>query len=94
LARVSWTNPRNPTGILPCEGELQSYLRTTGCTLLLDEFQSKYVYGTDGSSGTGSIFAALHLDRVTAEFYVGATNARRSSGGSAAARLQLLPRLG
>jgi aspartate/methionine/tyrosine aminotransferase len=57
------SNPCNPTGHVIRGETLESYCETarqTGCTLLLDEFYSHFIY--DGAeAGTGAVTAASHV---------------------------------
>ncbi len=55
------SNPCNPTGQVLEETELERYLevaRTQGCTLLLDEFYSHFIYSADGTAGERPVSAA------------------------------------
>ena len=50
LSAILLSNPNNPTGKVVSGEELQDYVnssRELGCTLILDEFYSHYVYGLD-----------------------------------------------
>jgi aspartate/methionine/tyrosine aminotransferase len=61
------SNPCNPTGRVVRGDELAGYVETardTGCTLILDEFYSHFIYDEDGSPGAGGVSAAALVDDV------------------------------
>lgn len=61
------SNPCNPTGQLIAGDDLAAYVdiaRRRGCSLLLDEFYSHFIYTPDGGPGAGPISAASYVDDV------------------------------
>ena len=61
------SNPCNPTGQVMAGDELARLVHgavARGCTLLLDEFYSHFIYTEDGRPGDGPVSAAAHLDDV------------------------------
>jgi hypothetical protein len=59
------SNPCNPTGVIVAGDELAAWVamaRRRGCTLLMDEFYSHYVYG-----GGGPVSSAAHVEDVDAD---------------------------
>ncbi len=63
LSAVLRSNPMNPTGHLIQGQDLKDWVRTCselGCTLILDEFYSHFIYGGDQST----VSAAAHVEDV------------------------------
>jgi len=61
------SNPCNPTGQVVSGRELHDYVRIArerGCSLILDEFYSHFIYTEDGQPGDGPVSAAAHVDDV------------------------------
>lgn len=61
------SNPCNPTGRLVRGDELERYVRIgrdLGCTLILDEFYSHFVYTEDGRPGAGPVSAAEFVEEI------------------------------
>ena len=61
------SNPCNPTGQVIGGLELQQYLeiaRATGCSLLLDEFYSHYIYRENGEPADAPVSAAAFVHDV------------------------------
>ncbi len=66
LGAVLLSNPCNPTGKLIAGAQLGEWVgkaRSLGCTLILDEFYSHYVYVGDATT----VSAAAHVDDVDAD---------------------------
>lgn len=64
------SNPCNPTGQLLENEELAAYVeiaRKTNCVLLLDEFYSHFIYGSNGSPASQAVSAAAFVDEVDQE---------------------------
>lgn len=56
LGALLISNPCNPTGVVIDGDDLRAWVemaRRRGCTLLMDEFYSHYVYGSEDASGRG-----------------------------------------
>lgn len=61
------SNPCNPTGCVIQGKELKQYLdvaRKYAMTLVLDEFYSHFIYGTDGTPGNGPVSGAAFIEDV------------------------------
>jgi aspartate/methionine/tyrosine aminotransferase len=61
------SNPNNPTGQLLEGWELAAWVdvaRAKGCALLLDEFYSHFIYGSDGSPAPQPVSAARYVDDI------------------------------
>ncbi len=66
LAALLISNPCNPTGVVvegPGLGAWVAMARRRGCTLLMDEFYSHYVY-RDGRPADGPVSAAAYVEDV------------------------------
>lgn len=69
LSALLLSNPCNPTGKVIAGNELKDWVDTArelGCSLLIDEFYSHYVW-RDTSDGTGLVSAAAYVDDVDAD---------------------------
>jgi N-succinyldiaminopimelate aminotransferase len=69
LSALLLSNPCNPTGKVIQGTELEGWVgvaREVGCTLLIDEFYSHYIW-TDGDDGTGMVSAARYVENVDAD---------------------------
>lgn len=67
LEAYLFSNPCNPTGQLIEGPELADYVataRSRRCLLLLDEFYSHFVYGSDGSAAPHPVSAARFVEAV------------------------------
>lgn len=65
LGALLISNPCNPTGVVVRTGELDAWVgmaRRRGCTLLMDEFYSHYVF-----DGSGPVSAAAFVEDVNAD---------------------------
>jgi len=61
------SNPCNPTGNVIQGSDLKSYAeiaRTHKMLLILDEFYSHFIYGKDGSPGSGPVSGASYVEDV------------------------------
>jgi len=61
------SNPCNPTGQVLQGEELREYVsiaRDSGCTLLLDEFYSHFIYDSNGAAAPGPVSAAAFVTDV------------------------------
>lgn len=70
LGAVLLSNPCNPTGRVIRGAELAEWTaiaRETGCTLLLDEFYSHYVFEPDGRPARGPVSAAAYVEDVNTD---------------------------
>ncbi len=66
LSALLLSNPCNPTGRVIQGDELDGWVgvaRRVGCTLLIDEFYSHYIW-TDAGDGAATVSAARHVDDV------------------------------
>ena len=66
LSALLFSNPCNPTGKVIQGSELESWVgvaRELGCSLLIDEFYSHYVW-EDGEANSGFVSAARHVSDV------------------------------
>ena len=64
------SNPCNPTGQVVHGDELAAYVRIArerGCTLLMDEFYSHFIYTETGQPGDAPVSAAEYVDDVNAD---------------------------
>jgi aspartate/methionine/tyrosine aminotransferase len=69
LSALLLSNPCNPTGKVIQGDELAGWVglaREVGCSLLIDEFYSHYIW-TDSSDESGLVSAALYVDDVDAD---------------------------
>jgi hypothetical protein len=69
LSALLLSNPCNPTGKVIKGGELESWVgvaRELGCSLLIDEFYSHYVW-SDPKDDSGLVSAARYVDDVNAD---------------------------
>jgi len=69
LSALLLSNPCNPTGKVIQGDELQGWVRLArevGCSLLIDEFYSHYVW-TETADGSGMVSAARYVDDVDAD---------------------------
>ncbi len=69
LSALLLSNPCNPTGKVIADQELKDWVDTArelGCSLLIDEFYSHYVWRETGE-GTGLVSAAAYVDDVDAD---------------------------
>src|SRR3954447_23542237 len=69
LSALLLSNPCNPTGRVLQGDELAGWVgvaREVGCTLLIDEFYSHYIWA-DTADGTGMVSAARYVDDVDAD---------------------------
>ena len=69
LSALLLSNPCNPTGKVIQGDELEGWVRVArdvGCTLLIDEFYSHYIW-TDPGAGPGTVSAARYVDDVDAD---------------------------
>lgn len=67
LGALLISNPCNPTGRVIAGPELAAWVelsRKSGCTLLLDEFYSHYIYAAANGPAAGPVSAAAHIDDV------------------------------
>ena len=67
LGAYLFSNPCNPTGALLEGQELERYVhtaRSTGCTLLVDEFYSHYIFDSRGAPGARPVSVAHHVEHV------------------------------
>lgn len=65
ISAILISNPCNPTGVVVAGRELEAWVemgRRRGCTLLMDEFYSHYVY--DDEDGSSSISASTYVEDV------------------------------
>jgi N-succinyldiaminopimelate aminotransferase len=69
LSALLLSNPCNPTGRVIQGDELDGWVgvaRNVGCTLLIDEFYSHYIW-TGAGDGPATVSAARHVDDVDAD---------------------------
>jgi aspartate/methionine/tyrosine aminotransferase len=69
LSALLLSNPCNPTGKVIADDELKGWVDTArelGCSFLIDEFYSHYVW-RESSGGTGLVSAAAYVDDVDAD---------------------------
>jgi aspartate/methionine/tyrosine aminotransferase len=69
LSALLLSNPCNPTGKVIQGAELEGWVgvaREVGCTLLIDEFYSHYIW-TGSDDGSGMVSAAQHVEDVDAD---------------------------
>jgi N-succinyldiaminopimelate aminotransferase len=69
LSALLLSNPCNPTGKVIQGAELDGWVgvaREVGCTLLIDEFYSHYIW-TDSGDGSGMVSAARYVENVDAD---------------------------
>jgi aspartate/methionine/tyrosine aminotransferase len=69
LSALLLSNPCNPTGKVIQGAELEGWVgvaREVGCTLLIDEFYSHYIW-TDSGDGSGMVSAARYVENVDAD---------------------------
>ena len=69
LSALLLSNPCNPTGRVIQGDELDGWVgvaRRVGCTLLIDEFYSHYIW-TDPADGAATVSAARHVEDVDAD---------------------------
>ncbi len=69
LSALLLSNPCNPTGKVIQGTELEGWVgvaREVGCTLLIDEFYSHYIW-TDGGDDSGMVSAARYVEDVDAD---------------------------
>ncbi len=69
LSALLLSNPCNPTGKVIQGEELEGWVglaREVGCTLLIDEFYSHYIW-EDATNGRGLVSAARYVDDVDAD---------------------------
>ena len=69
LSALLLSNPCNPTGRVIQGDELDGWVgvaRDVGCTLLIDEFYSHYIW-SGGGADTGMVSAARHVEDVDAD---------------------------
>ena len=67
LRALLLSNPGNPTGCVIAGGELRALVdgaRARGCTLILDEFYSHFIYTPAGAPGAGPVSAAAYVGDV------------------------------
>ena len=69
LSALLLSNPCNPTGKVIQGDELEGWVglaREVGCSLLIDEFYSHYIW-TETADGSGTVSAARYVDDVDAD---------------------------
>jgi aspartate/methionine/tyrosine aminotransferase len=69
LSALLLSNPCNPTGKVIADDELKGWVDTArelGCSFLIDEFYSHYVW-RETAGGTGLVSAAAYVDDVDAD---------------------------